>query len=60
MRHTDPQAANTELMHEMNFRLSLLRLMTSPHQAYATAHPAGTSEGRELEQLTVLIPAGIR
>ncbi|MFN7920964.1 MAG: hypothetical protein U0Q16_12755 [Bryobacteraceae bacterium] len=40
------------LEEEMNFRLSLFRLMTSPHQDSRSVAP----ETRELEEMAVLVP----
>ncbi len=39
---------------EMEFRLSLLKLMTVPHEGAASVSP--TTPSRQMEELSVLVP----
>jgi hypothetical protein len=39
---------------EMEFRLSLLKLMTVPHEGATSVSPSATS--RQMEELSVLVP----
>lgn len=49
---------NEDLRKELDFQLSLLRLMTEPHQGYTGIKPS-TRESARLEELAVLVPEGI-
>ena len=39
---------------EMEFRLSLLKLLTVPHEGSASVSP--TTETRQIEELSILVP----
>ncbi len=49
---TKPTELTISLEEEMNFRLSLFRLMTNPHQDNSGA----AAETRQLEEMAVLVP----
>ena len=54
-REPDMQPAH-EIHEELQFRLSLLRLMTEPHRAVASVPPG--REPKQLEELVVLTSNG--
>jgi hypothetical protein len=49
---------NEDLRKEIEFQISLLRLLTEPHGGAAGVKP-GLKESAKLEQLAVLVPEGI-
>lgn len=49
---------NEDLRKEIEFQLSLLRLMTEPHHGHTGIKPS-TRESARLEELAVLVPEGI-
>lgn len=49
---------NEDLRREIGFQLSLLRLMTEPHQGSTGVKPS-MRESARLEELAVLVPEGI-
>lgn len=49
---------NEDLRKEIEFQLSLLRLMTEPHHGQTGIKPSARESAR-LEELAVLVPEGI-
>lgn len=49
---------NEDLRKEIEFQLSLLRLVTEPHHGHAGVRPTSRESAR-LEELAVLVPEGI-